>query len=100
VGGRVCSIHSCHKVICNFIVNAPLSLYLHFITGENGVEHMRHLIARFYPILGFPGYILYLFVEGLFFFSFLSFLYFNNFIISSIKLETSGIGSKKVICII
>jgi hypothetical protein len=42
----------------------PLSLYLHhFYTREKRAEQ-PHLLDGFYPIFGFPGHILCLFVDG------------------------------------
>jgi hypothetical protein len=42
----------------------PLSLYLHhFFTREKRVEH-AHLLVGFSLVLGFPGHILCLFVDG------------------------------------
>jgi hypothetical protein len=64
----------------------PLSLYLHFITVEKIIEYRPHLIVGFYPILGFPGYILCSFCEWCVLLFSLFFLHFSYFINLSIKL--------------
>jgi hypothetical protein len=56
--GRFCRSHTGHRQ------RVPLSSYLcHFYTKEKR-EKKPHLVDGFSPVLGFPGHILCLFVDG------------------------------------
>jgi hypothetical protein len=64
---RLCSSHTSHRSK-ETPERVPLSLYLHhFYTTENRVEKPQ-LLARFSPVLGFPGHILCLFLDGVYLF--------------------------------
>jgi hypothetical protein len=77
---RFCSSHTGHRSK-ETPQRVPLSLYLHhFYTREKRAEQ-PHLLAGFSPVLGFPGHILCLFVDGVIVFYcslFLHFIYFMH----------------------
>jgi hypothetical protein len=60
---RLCSSHTCHRSKAT-LRRVPLSLYLHHFYTREKREEKPHLLDGFYPILGFLGHILCLFVDG------------------------------------
>ena len=71
---RLCSIHIGHNVKDNSTDNASFFV---LAFEEKRVER-PHLLDGFSPLLGFPGHILCLFVDGVYYFCFL-FLTFQLF---------------------